>query len=161
MTNNILLHFLHSIGEPCKSIRAVCLYFFCKAVYLLILTYPIGEHIVVNPQLVPRDGFLPGILQTRDPSLRYRQVRLNTLEIQVVALSQLLQLPVVVLVLILPVAIEEEHAVLGPSGHRTDLDPFFIRHTRPGPTNTKYLGAEDRSIIPDKNSFRTKMQHFT
>ena len=79
-----------------------------------------------NPQGAPRDGFLLEILQTHDPSHQYRQVvRLESLEIQVVELSQLRQLPALVVVLILPAAIEEEHAALGASGPRANLNPLF------------------------------------
>ena len=102
----------------------------CIGVWSLTKTQERRNGILLNPPGVRRDGFLPGILQIRDRSLRYRQVRLESLEIQVVVLSQLLPLPVVVLVLILQAAIEEEHAVLVPSGDRTNLDPILTRmHT--------------------------------
>ena len=104
----------------------------------------------LNLQGVPRDGFRPGILQTRDPSLRYRQVRLNTLEIQVVVLSQLLQLPVVVLVLILPAAIEEKHAG-GPGEERKNLNPFFFGDAYSSVVYCyEVFGSRRQSIILDK-----------
>ncbi|MCA1600416.1 MAG: hypothetical protein LC776_01805, partial [Acidobacteria bacterium] len=79
---------------------------------------------LLNPQGVRRDGFLLGILHPPDPSLPHRHVRLESSTIQVMVLSQLLQPPVVVLVLILPAATDEEHVVLAPRGDRIDLNRY-------------------------------------